>query len=51
MKERTFVSSVLDQLGDLEGTLEDVVLYLEMHAEDPEDSSSLVEASAAVKSM
>jgi peptide chain release factor 2 len=51
MKERTFLTSVLDQLADLGSSVDDIGLYLEMHAEDPEDTSSLSEAAAAVKSM
>jgi peptide chain release factor 2 len=51
MQERTFLTNVLEQIAKLDGSLEDVGVYLEMYAEDPEETSLLVDAAATVKSM
>ena len=51
MQERTFLTGILEQLATLESSLDDVGLYLEMYAEDPDDASVLGEAEAAVRGM
>ncbi len=51
MQERTFLAGVISQMEGLESSLEDVGVYLEMFAEDPDETSLLVDAEAAVRSM